>query len=146
MSNYWFFVSYARRNNVVDEYVKKFFQMLAVEVGKAAALRANIGINEIGFFDESGIETGAAWERSLCRALHSSRVLVCLLSRSYFESTWCGKEFQAFAARLQSYAADRDGDAEPPLILPVLWDRPEELPSNLPAAVMRIQFDHDALG
>src|SRR5262245_2330733 len=101
MADPWFFLSYARRNNVADGYVRRFFEMLAIEVGKSAAAPSHLSVRDIGFFDES-IETGDVWDRTLSRALFSSRVLVCLYSRSYFASEWCGKEFQAFLSRFDA--------------------------------------------
>ena len=45
------------------------------------------------------VETGASWPRSLGQALSQSRVLVPLLSRQYFSSSWCQLEFGHMLAR-----------------------------------------------
>src|SRR3954468_18823863 len=102
MSNYWFFLSYARRDALSNNpYLKKFYKDLALAVGSAAALNSSVEVSDIGFIDNQGIETGDNWRETLAEALQTSRVLVCLFSRSYFNSEFCGKEFHAFSLRLE---------------------------------------------
>jgi len=145
MGDYLFFLSYARRDAIGDPRLKKFFNRLTLEVGRACALSSKIEENEIGFFDEQGIRTGEEWPRSLAQGLQTSKVLVCLYSKSYFNSQYCGKEFAVFQSRVDLYRDIHDG-ISPPVILPVLWDRPIRMPDQLPDAIADIQYQHADLG
>lgn len=145
MGDYWFFLSYARRDAYGDPRLKKFYDDLAREVGKVCGLSSRVNEKEIGFFDEEGIGTGDKWPRRLTDGLQTSKVLVCLYSNSYFTSEYCGKEFKVFQSRLDTYRITHD-DMTPPLILPVLWDRPTRIPEQLPEAVADIQYKHAELG
>lgn len=144
--DYWFFLSYAKTDAKGDEYLKRFYKELAVRVAKSAALPSHLKEEDIGFFDEEGIETGDKWDDRLAKALCHSRAFICLYSRSYFNSEYCGKEFTAFHARIQAYATQHNETL--PLILPVLWDRPFKLPKVLPQAITdaKIQYTHGDLG
>jgi hypothetical protein len=46
------------------------------------------------FKDDREILSGAQWERTILRALLKSRMMISILSPSYFMSEWCKKEFQ----------------------------------------------------
>lgn len=112
-----------------------------------AGLRGDVRDSDVGFFDASGIRTGAGWREALAGALRSCRVMVCLYSRGYFNSEYCGKELSIFRSRIDGYLrAAPDGPPPPPLIIPVLWDRPDRLPKPLPAAVTGIQHSDAELG
>src|SRR4051812_34447102 len=102
MNDYWFFLSHAKRDNL-NGLPKQFFDLLAAEVGKSAKLHSSVRTEEIGFFDETSIETGDLSDEKMARALQSCKALVCLYSRSYFVSDWCGREFQVFADRLDAH-------------------------------------------
>jgi FxsC-like protein len=146
MSNYWFFLSYARRDALSNNpYLKKFYKDLALAVGSAAALNSSVEVSDIGFIDNQGIETGDNWRETLAEALQTSRVLVCLFSRSYFNSEFCGKEFHAFSLRLEAYRRRYQKEPQPALILPVLWDNPRNL-TKAPPAVTGIQHAHEEFG
>jgi FxsC-like protein len=153
MSNYWFFLSYARRNdlsygrtgdNKDRQLIQRFYQDLVSEIisrGPASIPRTK---TEVGFYDQARIETGDKWDETLAKALRTSRVLVCLYSRGYFESEYCGKEFQVFQSRVRDYSITRNA-THLPLIIPVLWHRPDKFPS-LPACTFDIQYVHDEFG
>jgi FxsC-like protein len=145
MSDYWFFLSYARRDGLNNPYLERFYNDLALAVGRAAALESALQVSDIGFFDRQGIETGDIWRDTLTEAIQTSRVFVCLFSRSYFNSQFCGKEFQSFRARLEAYTRNFQKSQRPSLILPVLWDNPLKLPKT-PQAVSEIQYAHDEFG
>jgi FxsC-like protein len=153
MSNYWFFLSYARRNDLSygrigggkdRQLIPQFYQDLAREMisrGPASIPRTE---TEVGFFDQAGIETGDIWDETLAIALRTSRVLVCLYSRGYFESEYCGKEFQVFQSRVRDYSITRKA-THLPLIIPVLWHCPDKYPS-LPTCISDIQYAHNEFG
>jgi FxsC-like protein len=146
--DYWFFLSYSRNDaQDGDPWLKLFYQQLARDVKAVAQLPTNTKIEDIGFIDDQGIEGGTQWTAELAEALQSSRVLVCLYSRSYFNSQWCGKEFQVFLRRVRALASQQGG-AWPPLILPVLWDRPAKLPQPFPKVIedLKLQYQHADFG
>jgi len=51
------------------------------------------------FKDESEIKCGSDWENLILNSLLQSRIMVPILSPSYFMSEWCRKEFQVFYYR-----------------------------------------------
>jgi FxsC-like protein len=141
MGDYLFFLSYARRDAKGDPWLRQFYDSLVRDVGRKCA---DVKESDIGFFDEEGIETGNEWPWRLADALQKSKVFVCLYSNAYFKSEYCGKEFQIFRSRLDSYRKTHAGIA-PGLILPVLWD-PIRTAEQLPEAVADIQYQHADLG
>lgn len=92
MNDYWFFLSYARNDANGYAYLKQFFEDLAREIRRMVPLDANTKYTEIGFIDQSDIETGDQWPQTLTEALQTSKTLVCLYSRGYFNSEFCGRE------------------------------------------------------
>lgn len=153
MNNYWFFLSYARRNdlsygrtenNKDRQLISKFFEDLAKEMSNRGPASISRKVAEVGFFDQAGIKTGDRWDESLATALRTSRVLVCLYSRAYFESEYCGKEFQVFQSRVRDFSVTRNA-SHLPLIIPVLWHPLNNLPL-LPTCTSDIQYAHDEFG
>jgi FxsC-like protein len=134
MNPYWFFFSYARLDR--DPYLKKFYNELVDSV------RVNAGGNrgEIGFFDTEDIEPGQEWPAALAAALQTARVFVPVYTPSYFISDFCGREWRVIEERRRA-AGER-----PPVILPVLWVPQDKLPSNLPEAVLDLQYSHEQFG
>lgn len=72
----------------------------------AAALALNGWLRENGWDDvfldldpERGIKAGERWERSLYEAANRCQAVIFLVSRSWLDSNWCGKEFD-LAAKL----------------------------------------------
>ena len=47
MSQYWFFLSYARRNSVENNHVERFYRDLALAVGRSAGIPSDVGIERI---------------------------------------------------------------------------------------------------
>ena len=132
--SYIFFFSYKR---VVDgPYLQIFFEKLSEEL--SGELQLDPG-EEIGFFDEKGIELGDAWEPTIANALQQSKVLVCAYSPRYFQSEYCGKEWQVFQMRRELHRQQKlagDPSAQlPPVIIPVLWQPCTPVP-----AVAGIQY------
>ena len=150
MTDYWFFLSYARRNDVShtlatdDDKTRKLVRRFHEELAAEIISRANTGqartAEQVGFFDQVGIEPGDTWDVTLAEALRTARVMVCLFTRNYFNSRVSGQEFEVFQGRVRQHAA---GGALPPLIIPVLWHRPDKLPSTLPAAAADLQYTYD---
>jgi FxsC-like protein len=140
--NYQFFLSYARNDSQGNPWLKRLYGDLARDVRSGANLDSTLKATDIGFIDEKGIEGGTQWTFELAEALQSSKTLICLYSRSYFHSQWCGKEFQVFLDRLKALPDRLPGGGLPPLIQPVLWDRPDKLPKPLPKIIddLKLQY------
>lgn len=141
MTDYWFFLSYARRNDEdkSKKLIRRLYEDLADEFlasGRTQATRRQ----EVGFFDQVGIEPGDKWDVTVAEALRSARVMLCLFSRAYFNSKVCGQEFEVFRRRVKSFA-EANGIAHPPLIIPVLWHRPDMF--TAPKAVADLQYTYD---
>jgi FxsC-like protein len=96
---------------------------------------------EAGFMDREN-KLGAEWSPELVNALQKCRVFVPLYSRRYFESSYCGKEWFAFARREVTKRA-LGGDVVS-AIVPALWTRMNA--GRLPNVAQSVQFDHSALG
>jgi hypothetical protein len=129
-----FFLSYAREDTKHPKYrelMKRFVDDLSAKV----AVKMAVPLEGICFFDESSIETGTVWRNELAEALKITPVAVTLYSPFYFNSSWCGKEFQVFLNRA---AATPIAPQVPIGIVPVLWS----IGTKLPASVQAIQFKH----
>jgi hypothetical protein len=130
-----FFFSYKRVSETA--YQRKFFEDLSNEVRALRELDKKV---QVGFFDQR-INPGDEWEPRLAEALQDSKVLVCAYSPKYFESEYCGKEWQVFRMRRDLHVRQRraqgQADAVPPtFIRPVLW---LPLPENLDPESTRLQ-------
>jgi FxsC-like protein len=142
MSNPWFFLSYSR-SDASDPHLKTFYRNLVGEVRRIADLK-NQTDAEIGFLDTVSIETSTHWQEKVAGALRTCRVMVCMYSRGFFNSPFCGKEFQAFKSRVEEYMrASGKQHEHPPLIIPVFWDRPARFPEPLPGGLIDIQYTDD---
>src|SRR5829696_5877328 len=131
MSDYWFFMSYARTDD--DPYLRLFYRDLGNEIRMVTGLPSDASVKDIGFFDQGSVEVGDTWDTELADALQNSRVMVCMNSRGYFNSEWGGIEFQVFRSRVEEYIKDSPGEiGPPPLIIPVLWRPPRLLSGSMP--------------
>jgi len=146
MNKYWFFLSYARNDANGYPHLNQFYEDLTREVRRMAPLDANTSSSDIAFLDQSDIQTGDQWLRTLTEAIQTSRTLVCIYSRGYFNSEFCGKEFAGFQSRIDDYVSTNHSIDTAPLIIPVLWDQPGRLPQPMPEAVRAIQYTHDEFG
>jgi FxsC-like protein len=152
MSDYWFFLSYARRNDIsytlgaeedkTQKLVRRLYQDLAAEIISRADTGQARAVEQIGFFDQRGIEPGDKWDDEVAGALGSARVMLCLFTRNYFNSKVSGQEFEIFRQRVKEFA-DGKGIKQPPLIIPVLWHRQDKLPMPLPAVTADLQYTYD---
>lgn len=77
------------------------------------------------FFDRTAIVTGELWQDKLQKGIRQSKVMLALLSKAYFESYWCRREYEEFLAveRSRTYP----GEA----LMPVYVLAPAELNQQL---------------
>ena len=87
------FLSYSRRTPVL-EWVRDYFKP-ALEQWLAQSLP----LEPVVFRDEEALETGTTWPLALQEGLERSRILVAVLSPSYFRSDWCIAEWTSMRQR-----------------------------------------------
>ncbi|MFD6169530.1 TIR-like protein FxsC [Streptomyces coeruleorubidus] len=135
-----FYLSYARTpfaSNVPFSPEHRFYMDLTGQLQRLIPLSAR----NIGFFDETRVTAGTRWQEPMRRALAVARVFVPLYSPSYFRSTWCGMEWDAFGRRQR-----REGDirhSPVAAIVPVLWSPVD--PLRMPRVAQAIQLHRPRL-
>jgi hypothetical protein len=126
---YLLFVSYSRLNVRYAQdaaNIRRFVTDLEADVAQYPQV---VGNENVCFFDSTNIETGTDWNDELSEAAAQSRVAVALFSPSYFNSVWCGREFQVFLDRRKAAA----GPKAPVSIVPVMWMRHNAVPATASA-------------
>lgn len=106
--NYEVFISY-NRQRVTHTWIKKFFfdkfkEWLDLELG---------GIDSRIFWDERDVEVGTYWKSEILSALATSKCILPIWTRGYFNSCWCVAEWKTFCLRERQKRAG--------LIVPVQW-------------------------
>jgi FxsC-like protein len=147
--NYYFFLSYSRRDAKDNPWFRRFYEDLTRDVAARAGVPVDTPDENIRFFDREAIETGDVWYQALAEGLQTSNVFVPIYSLGYFQSDYCGKEYRVFRDRVREY--EKSLQAEPGsnptrLIIPVLWDNPREIKEHLPKPISSIQFSDEELG
>lgn len=128
----YFFLSYARDDEENRTHIERFFEDLRTEI---RLQEGSLGPDDpVGFRDQEGINVGDEWRPELTRALCRAKTLICLYSPRYFYRPYCGKEVQVFLQRQRAHLPAGTAKA----ILPVIWRKPETIPS----ALSPIQYDH----
>ena len=118
MKNYPFFLSYASNDldpgDVRDKHLVEFYSYLNRRVRNLS------GVPSDSFMASFSIETGNEWKEDLIDALQTGSALVCLYSKSYFESEYCGKEMQVFLERRKQHSKLYGGKPAANII-PIYW-------------------------
>jgi hypothetical protein len=129
-----FFASHAHLDR--DKDLRDFVRLLRDAV--RAQTGALVKPEEVGFFDETHIETGDDWEKVLSEALSRAKICVCLYSPTYRASRYCGKEYGVFLWRRQKFLNRPGNEAKRArVVFPILWVRP---PGRLPPVVAQFQY------
>lgn len=122
----YFFLSYSRRD-APGGFLSQFYDDLCREL----SIRGGPGIDSdgsIGFLDMDQ-QPGINWATNTGKALGSCKVFVPVYSPSYFNSSYCGKEWHAFSRRLASH--QKVHGAAPACIVPCLWVKLLEEPPQV---------------
>lgn len=136
-----FFLSYARSrlaNGSVgpttepSRQVIQFFDDLSANVAELVSRRTGA---DPGFIDRS-IPAGRRWSSELLTAVGTCQVFVALLSASYLECEWCGREWDAFSRREVTKIGE-DGSSHEAGIVPVIWAPMRE--GTHPSAIAAIE-------
>ncbi|CAN2045264.1 putative TIR domain-containing protein [Candidatus Magnetomoraceae bacterium gMMP-1] len=138
--SYFCFFSYARRDFNHD--MEQFYYDIIKEI---RLLRGG-ECDKTCFRDTRNIDIGELWQESLARGITTSRIFISMLSPSYFESKWCGKEWQVFSTRIDKYKTEYSISEYPPLIFPLLWAPKYSIDKAAPSCVTNLQFTHGSFG
>ena len=125
MPNY-FFMSYAHKDNETRHLgkVEEFYRDLRSQI----AILTGDDEERTGFLDKTGLDSGEDWDAEIVDALGRCGVFVPILSASYFQRPYCGREWTVFEQRVERYLQQSPQPQRPALILPVLWARPAGKP------------------
>ncbi len=139
---YWLYLSFSEMERK-DIHCRTFFGDLT------SRLRAKLGVptRDLRYFDEGNSQDSEVWSPWSLRAMQQCQVLVCLYSKAFFGSRYCGRVWSAFLARLKAQQAASGYGRIAPLILPVFWTSPAENAGVLLPRVARdLEIDHAEFG
>lgn len=129
------FVSYASENRL-DKSERDLFDSFVQDLERELALLLGTSTGKLVFLAHRDIETGDEWPPALARALCSARVMLYFGSRHYFNSHWCGREFEVFRRRRSEWIGAHAGrQAAPVAIVPVQW-----IPTDPPDVSSAFQY------
>jgi MinD-like ATPase involved in chromosome partitioning or flagellar assembly len=132
---YAFYVSFASLD--LDKYMERLIEDLSREVqlllGQERA--------PVAFFDREPISPRDSWPGKVRDALGTAKTAICILSRAYTNSQFCGREFSVLSQRAQVRSHSEPSHVRP-AILPIVW---LPLPSSLPEPLRNIQLRSDEL-
>lgn len=137
--HYWFFFSHAREDWEQSRFLGRFYEDLEKELAGREYLNPKDNLRH-GFVDRENLQLMASWNDVLMDALQRSRTMVSVVSPTYVNKQFCGKEFWIFDRRRRQQVGT-DGRF-PDVMLPVIW-----IPSRhqLPTAITAAQFDNKEL-
>jgi FxsC-like protein len=136
---YWLYMSCSEAERS-DRLCRRFFTDLTER------LQHQFRDRQLRYLDEGNPENPDCWSAWSLRAMHECRVLVCLFSKAFFNSVYCGQVWRAFEQRwLETFQFEAPAQACP-LVFPVLWGPPDEYPDVLPRAVQDITVQHATAG
>jgi hypothetical protein len=125
-----FFTSYSHKNG--DSKLKEFIARLKDEVFQRAGAAS---IDEVCFFDATGITTGEDWNKRLAIAVKQSKVCLAICTPAYVTSEFCGKEIRVFLERLRQWEVANPGISGRHII-PIIW-----IKADMPQDLKRFQYD-----
>ena len=132
------FVSSASDNRRFESD-RKLFDEFVEELENEVGLQVANGGDHLMFIANRDIQAGTEWTSDLEDALRQSRVMLCFGSMHYFNSRWCGREFEVFRRRRNDWMHAHPGQPRPSTIIPVPW-----IPvADMPEAAQAFQ-DNDA--
>jgi FxsC-like protein len=130
------FVSYASDNRSYKTDRELFDEFVSEVVNEVNQTK---GTDATAFLAHRDIESGDEWPQSLRDALRTSRVMLSFFSPHYFNSRWCGREFQVFRDRRKHWVPAATDDPNATFIVPILW-----IPEPPPAGISGSLQDWDS--
>ncbi len=132
MYEYDVFLSY-KRGKIPETWLNETFKPLFEFKLSNALGRINVPI----FVDKTEIRNGVEWSSIIENALLKSKVMVALISPTYFNSDWCVKEFKSMFKRQQELWKRNLLDKNFSLVTPIVQQGPL---NKLPELIHHIQF------
>jgi FxsC-like protein len=135
--HFLYFVSYARRDFYVtkssgvdeaEEYLKKFF----ADLREAVRSKTGWPPDAIAFHDVEQLDVGKPWRPAVLAGLQTSRTLLALFTPTFFGRPECGVEVGFMQRRRRHHHPD-DNAAPHGYVIPVIWERPAQIPTALKA-------------
>ena len=117
----------------MDKFIDCFQKSLRRVTGAGASA-------QLVFVDTKGILAGTEWKKVLSAAASEAKMLICLVSPTYFYRSWCGRELQVFLQRYEEWKATAPKEAlkKARFIFPVIWE--PEPTRRLPDKLEELQF------
>ena len=128
------FVSYKRDLETLHWLGEHFVPLLAHRLSLELGREVDIYVHEI----TAHIPPGASWPLELGRELASSRTLIALWTRTYFNSRWCTEEMCRMLAR-EKETGCRTAENSYGLVVPMVIHDGEDFPQDL-EHVQRIEL------
>lgn len=137
----YFFLSYAhtpnggaRERDDMDAHVRQFFMDICRHIMQLTNLKRGI---PAGYMDVD-MRPGDFWKPELLRNLAECQVLLPLWSPRYFDSEWCGREWDAFERRQRAHR-DQFGSVAN-AVVPVLWVEEDLVLPSIPEQMKEIHY------
>jgi FxsC-like protein len=141
LPSYWIFLSCSELERK-DVHCRAFFDDLAAVL----AVKLNLPVPEFRYLDEGNAQDSLVWSPWSLRAVRRCRVLVCLYSKAFFASPYCGRVWGSFVQRLKTYQADLGQPTPAPLIFPLVWAPPDDCSGIvLPRVARELEPQQNAL-
>jgi len=121
------FVSYASDNRHYESD-RLLFDDFVEDLENEVRLHVPSDNGRLMFVADRDIQAGTEWTAELADALGSASVMLCFGSMHYFNSRWCGREFEVFRERRNEWIQSHPGQRPPRAIIPVPWIPVEDMP------------------
>ena len=121
------FVSYASDNRRFESD-RLLFDEFVAELENEVGLHVQSDAGRLMFVANRDIQAGTEWTAELADALRQASVMLCFGSMHYFNSRWCGREFEVFRRRRQDWIQAHPGQPTPMAIIPVPWIPVDDMP------------------
>jgi FxsC-like protein len=121
------FVSYASDNRRYESD-RLLFDEFVAELENEIGLHVHSDSGRLMFVANRDIQAGTEWTAELADALRNASVMLCFGSMHYFNSSWCGREFEVFRRRRNEWIHSHPGQPLPKAIIPVPWIPVDDMP------------------
>lgn len=121
------FVSYASDNRRFESD-RELFDEFVAELENEVGMQVPSASGRLMFVANRDIQAGTEWTAELADALRNASVMLCFGSMHYFNSRWCGREFEVFRRRRSDWIQAHPGQPLPMAIIPVPWIPVDDMP------------------
>src|ERR1700741_3252154 len=124
---YDIFISYRRHPETLGWIKDHFVPLLELRVGLALGYDPSIFVHEV----KQQIPAGATWPPALGEELGSSRILIPLWTKTFFNSKWCSKELSHMLGREKETRAREKKNNQYGLVVPAIIHDGDDFPATL---------------